>query len=174
MKYLSFVILLSFFACKPTEITVKQPVKMKLNSFEKLYQIIEKTELLPNQEVKVINDEWGKKYIKLLPGKQTVLKYVFTKNPNDKTLMDAGYNQIVWFVLGDKIKNKTYTTADLEKNPIYVQINGFRNSRLIPVTKAKVETKVLSQDKMQIIINIDKQYSTILKKDIDQTISINE
>jgi len=174
MKYLSLLVLLSFFACKTTEITVKKPVKMKLNKVEKDYQVLEKTELLPNQEIKVVNDEWGRKFIKILPGKHTVLKYSYNKTPLDKTLMDAGYNQIVWFELGNKIKNKTYTTADLQKNPVYVQISGFRNSRLIPVTKAKVETKILSEDKMQILINIDKQYSNILKKDLQQTLRIKE
>jgi len=174
MKYLSFLIVLSFLACKPAEITLKQISKSHKKTVENNYQILQKTELIPNQDLKVVKDEWGKKYIKLLPGKHTVLKYVYTKKPTDETLMDAGYMQIVWFELGDKIKNKTYSTDDLQKNPVYVQITGFRNNQFIPVKNADVSIKIVKDNMVDFTIKIPEEYSRILKKDIHLTISINK
>jgi len=172
MKYTIFLMLLSgLFACKTMEIIPQKATTMVQKSETSNYQIQEKIMVIPNQKLTVVKNELGQNYLKVLPGQRIVLKYSYIQSPKDPGLMDAKYTQNIWFEIKDKVlKTADYTTQALQKNPLYVQVYGFRNVKLIPVTKADVHIKVLDKHTAELSIDIKDNNMLIRQKHIKQTL----
>ncbi len=170
MKYLSLLLILSIWSCKTQQITLEKPVMTQKIRQSKSFKIIEKMEILPHQSLQIVKDETGQRYVKTLDGDNTLIKYTYKSTPLDKQIMDAGYTQYIWFEIPGNIKTKMYKTPDLQKNPVYVQIHAFRNSKLIPVTKDSVSIKVLNDHQIKVHFKINPQYKSIQQKDITQTL----
>ena len=158
-------------ACKSAEIIPQKVVKME-NKFESGdYHIQEKMTVIPNQTLSVVKNELGQNYLKTLPGQHIVLKYTFVQTPQESGLMDAIYTQNVWFEIKDKaLKTVDYTKEDLQNNPIYVQVYGFRNAKLFSVTDAEVHIKILDPHTAELFINIKDDNMLIRQKQIKQTL----
>lgn len=172
MKNLLFLMILSgLFACKSAEIIPQKMTTMEQKSETSHYQIQEKTTVIPNQKLTVVKNEMGQNYLKALPGQHIVLKYSYIQTPIDTGLMDAKYTQNIWFEIKAKtLKTTDFTTQDLQKNPLYVQVYGFRNVKLIPVTNADVHIKVLDQHTAELSIDIKDTNMLIRQKHIKQTL----
>ncbi len=172
MKYMLFLMLLSgLMACKSADIIPQKATTMVHKSETSNYQIQEKTTVIPSQKLTIAKNELGQKYLKALPGQHIVLKYSYIQSPKDTGLMDAKYTQNVWFEIKDSaLKTADFTTQALQKNPLYVQVYGFRNVKLIPVTQADVHIKVLDKHTAELSIDIKDNNMLIRKKQIKQTL----
>ena len=172
MKNILFLLVLSgLFACKSVEIIPQKVTTMQQKSEFGDYHIQEKMTVIPNQTLTVVKNEMGQNYLKALPGQNIVLKYSYIQTPKDTGLMDANYTQNVWFEIKDKaLKTVDFKTQDLQKNPLYVQVYGFRNAKLIPVTNADVHIKVLDQHTAELSIDIKDNNMLIRQKHIKQTL----
>jgi len=170
MKNILFLIIISgLFACKSTEIIPQNMLKMEQKSESGDYQIQEKMTVIPKQKLTVVKNEMGQNYLKALPGQYIVLKYTYIQIPKDTGIMDAKYTQNVWFEIKDKaIKTAEITIPDLQKNPLYVQIYGFRNAKLIPVTNADVHIKVINEHMAELSIDIKDNNMLIRQKHMKQ------
>ena len=166
-----FIILTGIVACKSAEIIPQKVTKMVKTSASGDYRIQEKMMVIPNQTLSVVKNELGQNYLKTLPGEHIVLKYTFMKTPKESGLMDAKYTENVWFEVKDKtLKTMDLTKKDLQKNPLYVQVYGFRNAKLFPVTDAEVHIKILDSHTAELFINIKDDNMLIHQKQIKQTL----
>jgi len=172
MKQLILLVFVLILGCKSTEIVLQKPVTHQKVLQKESIKILEKTTIIPHQKLQIVKDEWGSSYIKLLPGKMNVIKNIYKETPVDANLMDAVYAETLWFEAGEKLTTKTYTTGDLQKNPVYVSIQGFRNSRFVKVTKGEIKMEVLDQKRLKIYIKIALEYTQIKRKNIETEIKI--
>ena len=172
MRNILFLMIFSgLFACKSKEIIPQKISKVEQKSESGNYQIQEKLSIIPKQKLSVVKNEMGQNYLKTLPGQHIVLKYSYIQTPKDTGLMDARYTQNIWFEIKDKaIKTAEFKTQELQKNPLYVQIYGFRNAKLIPVTNADVHIKVINKHMAELSIDIKDNNMLIHQKQIKQTL----
>jgi len=172
MKNILFLIIISgLFACQSTEIIPQKVRKTEQKSESGDYQIREKMTVIPKQKLTVVKNEMGQNYLKALPGQHIVLEYNYVQTPKDTGLMDAKYIQNVRFEIKDKaIKTTKFKTQDLQKNPLYVEIYGFRNAKLIPVTNADIYIKVINEHTAELSIDIKDDNMLIRRKQIKQTL----
>ncbi len=170
MKIIVFLLVLTgLFACKSTEIKPQKMTAIQHKTESEDYHIQEEISVIPNQKLTVIKNELGQKDLKILPGQNIVLKYSYKQTPKDIGLMDANYTQNLWFeIKGQAIKTFSLTPKDLQKNPLYVQVYGFRNAKLITVTNADLKIKVTNQHKAELSIDIYDNNVLIRKKHIKQ------
>ena len=146
-------------------------IKMEQKSESGDYQIQENMTVIPKQKLTVVKNEMGQNYLKALPGQYIVLKYTYVQTPKDTGIMDAKYTQNVWFEIKDKaVKTAEFKTQELQKNPVYVQVYGFRNAKLIPVTNADVHIKVINEHTAELFIDIKDNNMLIRQKQIKQTL----
>ena len=172
MKYLSLLLILSFWSCKTPQISLEKPISQQKMRQSKSFKIIEKTEILPHQTIKIFKDESGLRYVKTLKGKNTLIKYTYKSTPIDQHNMDAGYTQYTWFEIQGALQTKTYKTPDLQKKPLYVQVLAFRNNQLFQITKDSVSIKVSNIGLIRIHFTINSQYQPIQQKNILQTLKL--
>ncbi len=176
IKYLFGIIMIlgSLIACQSHQITLTQTASVEKNMQSGQMKILEKTEIIPGQTLKIEKDEAGMKYVKLLNGDKTVFKYIYKSKPANPNIMDAFYTQYVYFETGNEIKNMNLSGKDLQKIKLTVMINGFRNSSLIPVDKGNFDLKITGKNTLQFHIRLDKSYKKILQKDIIQIIKTDK
>ncbi len=167
-----FIIILSvFFACKSGEIIPQKITEKQQQSESDNYFIQEKISIIPNQTLSVEKNEWGQNYLKTLPGHHIIIKYSYIQIPKDTGLQDARYTENVWVEIHDKsLKNNDFDSIYFKKNPLYVQIYGFRNAQLIPVSNAEMHLKLLDKQTLQIIIDMHSTNMLIRQKNIKQTV----
>jgi len=173
MKYLGYITLLFvIFSCKTQQINVEKTLVNKNIMIDNTNEITEKIELIPNRKINVVNDEWGQQYIKTLPGEKILIKYSYKQKPLDKTLQDATYSQVVWFETDKPLKSQAFESEILKNKPLYVQIYGFRNAKLIPVTSGQIQIEVIDSKTAKINIEIPDSYNGIIKRNIEQIIRV--
>jgi len=173
MKHLAlFLLILSLSFCKSTAVKIDKQVSQQQERTEENYTINEKMEIIPRQIIKIDKDEAGIDYLKLLPGDKTVFKYSYKKKINDKTLMDAGYTQNIYFEIDGDVKNLDLKDDELKKVNLIAQIYGFRNAVLLPVDKGSVSIKIIDDKTIELEIHIDDSYKNILQKNIKQLIKV--
>ena len=170
---ISIVIMLLFglIACKSAEIIPQKIAETQQKSETDNSFIREKISIIPNQRLSVEKNEMGKKYLKTLPGEHIVIKYSYLQSPKDNSIMDARYTENVWIEIPDKsLKTNDFNNDFFQKNPLYVQVYGFRNVKLIPVTNAEMHIKIINKQTAQISINIKDTNMLIRQRNIKQTI----
>ena len=172
MKQLIFLVFVIISGCKSNEIVLQKPATFQKELQKEKIKIGQKTSIIPNQKLQIVKDEWGGSYVKLLPGSKHVIKNLYKETPVEPNLMDTGYSETLWFEVGEKLISKTYANEDLQKNPVYVNIQGFRNSRFVKVTKGEVTIAVLDKNRLKISISIDPEYTKIKRKNIQAEIKI--
>jgi hypothetical protein len=173
-KIISLFVLFSIFsACKTNEIIVKQTVTKNNSTQTEQMNIIEKTEIIPHQSIAIQQDEAGAKYVKTLQGNKTLFKYIYKTSFRDKTIMDGGYAQYVYFETPEKVKSMKLTDNELKTVNLTVATYGFRNAQLWQIDKGSLDLKVIDKNTIQFHLQIDSSFTGIQKRNLIQIIKIN-
>jgi len=177
-KILVLSIILLTFGCTSTKnmkIAVKKSHYEIVKSKDNTYNISEKWQIVPNASIKYTTDKFGGGYVQLGKGNKTVFFYKLSKNPADKTIMDGGYVQEIFFEITGDIKDLSLENSTLSQVNLLIGKHGFfRGSGVYPVKTGSLQLKVLGNNKVDITINIEKPGQMVQKKQIHKIIELNQ
>jgi len=171
-------ILLLFMSCNSTkdmQVQVKKNYFSKTVSQENNTKISEKWQVVPNASINFEKDKFGIGMVKLAKGNKTVIYYKYESRPVDKSMMDGGYVQDVFFEFEGDIKNISLKDKQLSQINLLVGKHGFfRGSGVYAVTSGSFDLEVTGQDQIEIDVNIAKPNEMVQKTHLHTTIELNQ
>ena len=171
-------IILIFMSCNSTknmQVTVKKAHFEKTMSQKNDMNIIQKWQVVPNAQISFKKDNFGVGMAKLEKGNKTVFYYKYDAKPVDKSIMDGGYVQEIFFEIEGDIKNMSLKDKELSKINLLVGKHGFfRGSGIYAVSAGSFDLKVIGDNQVEITINIVKPTEMVQQKNIHQIIELNQ
>jgi hypothetical protein len=172
----SFVLM--FMSCNSTkdmQVTVKKAHFEKTMSQKNDMNITQKWQVVPNAQINFKKDDFGVGMAKLEKGNKTVFYYKYDTKPLDKSIMDAGYTQEIFFEIEGDIKNMSLKDKELSKINLLVGKHGFfRGSGVYTVDAGSFDLKVTAYDQVELTIDIVKPTEMVQQKHIHQINELNQ
>ncbi len=171
-------ILLIFMSCNSTQnmqVQVKKSYYSKTMTKKNNTNITEKWQVVPNASINFEKDKFGVGMAKLDKGNKTVFYYKYNSQPIDKSIMDGGYIQEIFFEIEGDIKNMSLKDKQLSNVNLLVGKHGFfRGSGVYAVGSGSLDLKILGNDQVEITINIAKPNQMVRKTQLHQIIELNQ
>ena len=171
-------ILLMFMSCnsiQDMQVQVKKSFYSKTMTKQNDVNITEKWQVVPNASIDFKKDNFGVGMAKLAKGNKTVFYYKYDVQPVDKSIMDGGYVEEVFFEIEGDIKNMSLKDKQLSDVNLLVGKHGFfRGSGVYTVSAGSLDMKVLGNDQIEITINIVKPSQMVQKKQLHTVIDLNQ
>jgi len=137
----------------------------------KSFEISEKIELIPNSQIKLVNNETGTAYIKILNGDSAVFTYRMYKKLSGN-IMDANSSEFVYFEWKGGLRNTVLQDEKLKDVNLSASFAGFRNTDAFIIDKGKLEVRIINEQSAEITINIDDKYGKLPVRNIHYIIQL--